>query len=65
MSRDRRRTGIDANLTSYADEGFSRYVRRAFLASAGFDAADLERPIVGIADTSSEYTTCPRCRPRR
>lgn len=63
MSQDRRRKGIDANLTSYADEGFSRYMRRAFLASAGLDAADLDRPIVGIADTSSEYTTCHRGMP--
>ena len=49
-------TGIDRNLTHYADPGFSRYLRRAFLASAGYDEADLERPVVGIADTSSDYT---------
>ena len=29
--------GIDRSLTNYADEGFSRYLRRAFLASAGYD----------------------------
>ena len=34
-------TGIDRNLTHYADPGFSRYLRRAFLASAGYDEADL------------------------
>ena len=50
-------TGIDRNLTHYADRGFSRYLRRAFLASAGYDEADLERPVVGIADTSSNYIT--------
>ena len=48
-------TGIDRNLTHYADPGFSRYIRRAFLASVGYDEADLERPVVGIADTSSDY----------
>ena len=57
-------TGIDRNLTHYADPGFSRYIRRAFLASAGYDEADLERPIVGIADTSSDYTTCHRAMPQ-
>ena len=36
-------TGIDRNLTHYADPGFSRYLRRAFLSSAGYDEADLER----------------------
>ena len=50
-------TGIDRNLTHYADPGFSRYLRRAFLASAGYDEADLERPVVGIADSSSDYIT--------
>ena len=37
-------TGIDRNLTHYADPGFSRYIRRAFLASAGYDEADLRAP---------------------
>jgi len=62
MSKDPKR-GVDRNLTSYGDEGFSRYLRRAFLASAGFDRADLDRPVVGIADTSSDYTTCHRQMP--
>lgn len=52
--------GVDGGLTSYGDAGFSRFLRRAFLASAGFDAYDLNRPVVGIADTSSDYTTCHR-----
>ncbi|MBI2570831.1 MAG: hypothetical protein HYV63_27835, partial [Candidatus Schekmanbacteria bacterium] len=42
--------GIYRGLTSYGDEAFSRYMRRAFLASAGFDAGDLSRPIVGIVN---------------
>ena len=45
--------GVDRGLTSYGDEGFSRFLRRAFLASAGLDESDLDRPVVGIADTSS------------
>ena len=55
--------GIDRNLTTYGDAGFSRYMRRAFLASAGYDRVDLERPIVGIADTSSDYNLCHRQMP--
>ena len=51
-------TGIDRNLTTYGDPTFSRFIRRAFLASQGFDGADLARPVVGIADTSSDYNTC-------
>lgn len=51
-------TGIDRNLASYGDIEFSRYIRRAFLASAGFDQEDLNRPIIGIANTASDYNTC-------
>jgi dihydroxy-acid dehydratase len=55
--------GIYGNLTSYGDVAFSKYMRRAFLASAGYDAEDLERPIVGIADTSSDFNPCHRHMP--
>jgi len=55
--------GIYKNITSYGDSEFSKYMRRAFLASAGFDATDLARPIVGIVDTSSDYNTCHRQMP--
>jgi len=55
--------GIVRNVTSYGDVEFSKYMRRAFLASAGFDAIDLDRPIVGIVDTSSDYNTCHRQMP--
>ena len=55
--------GIDRNLTSYGDTEFSKYLRRAFLASAGYDKIDLDRPFVGIVDTSSDYNTCHRQMP--
>ncbi len=55
--------GVDRNLTHYADPGFSRYLRRAFLAAAGYDDADLERPVVGITNTASDYNTCHRLLP--
>jgi len=55
--------GIHRNLTTYGDPEFSRYMRRAFLASQGYDGEDLDRPIVGIADTSSDYVSCHRQMP--
>ena len=55
--------GVEGRPTEYSDPGFSRFVRRAFLASAGFDATSLGRPVVGIAHTSSDYTTCHRSMP--
>ena len=60
MGPDPKPLALDHQLTSYGDAGFSRFIRRAFLASAGFDADDLSRPIVGIVDTSSDYTPCHR-----
>jgi dihydroxy-acid dehydratase len=54
---------LDTRLTSYGDAGFSRFLRRAFLASSGFDGEDLKRPIVGIVDTSSDFTPCHRMVP--
>lgn len=54
------RGGVDRGLTAYGDPEFSRYMRRVSLASAGLDADDIERPIIGVADTTSEYNTCHR-----
>ncbi len=55
--------GIDGRLTDYGDPGFSSFLRRAFLASAGYDDGDVDRPVVAIVDTSSDYTTCHRDMP--
>ncbi len=55
---DHKPPGIDGNLTTYGDPQFSRFIRHAFMASQGFDQEDLGRPVVGIADTSSDYNTC-------
>jgi len=51
-------SGIDKNLTSYGDPEFSKYIRRAFLGAAGYDEHDINRPIIGIASTVSDYNPC-------
>ncbi|BCB74813.1 dihydroxy-acid dehydratase [Phytohabitans flavus] len=56
-------TGFAHGLTSYGDRGFSRYLRQAFLASAGYGEDDWDRPVVGIAHTISDYVTCHRQMP--
>ena len=56
-------TGLERNLTSYGDPDFSKYIRRAFLASAGYDPDDLDRPLIAVIDTTSDYTTCHRDMP--
>ena len=56
--------GVTGKLTTYGDVGFSQYIRRAFLSSAGFDQQDMDRPAIGIIDTSSDYTPCHRDMPQ-
>ncbi len=51
-------TGIYRNLTNYGDPEFSKYMRRAFLAAAGYDREDVTRPVIGIASTASDYNPC-------
>jgi len=51
---------MSRNLVSYGDTGFSRFLRNAFLAAAGFDASELSRPVIGIADLRSDYNPCHR-----
>jgi dihydroxy-acid dehydratase len=52
--------GISRNLVSYGDAGFSRFLRNAFLAAAGYGTEELSRPVVGIADLSSDFNPCHR-----
>jgi len=54
------KTGVNKNLTSYGDVKFSQYLRRAFLSSAGYDRVDLDRPIIGVVNTASDFNTCHR-----
>ena len=63
MAGERGFEGVDGSLTNYADPGFSRFIRRAFLASAGYDGEDLDKPVVGITNTASDYNTCHRLVP--
>lgn len=55
---------IDRGLTAYADDGFSRYLRRAMLAGAGYDGEDLSRPLVGITNLTSDFNPCHALMPR-
>lgn len=45
-------------LTNYGDNGFSLFLRKAFIKGAGYTDNALERPVVGIVDTGSGYNPC-------
>lgn len=50
--------GMRKGLTSYGDEGFSLFLRKAFIKGAGYTDAALDRPVIGIASTGSAYNPC-------
>jgi dihydroxy-acid dehydratase len=52
--------GLRRGLTNYGDRGFSAYLRRSFAGSMGYSRGMLERPIVGIAHSASDYNNCHR-----
>jgi dihydroxy-acid dehydratase len=51
-------TGMKKGLTSYGDAGFSLFLRKAFVKAMGLSDDALARPIVGIANTFSDYNAC-------
>ena len=50
--------GLKKGLTSYGDAGFSLFLRKAFIKAMGYTDDALERPIVGITNTYSDYNPC-------
>jgi dihydroxy-acid dehydratase len=45
-------------LTAYGDEAFSLFLRKAFIKAMGLSDDALSRPLVGIANTFSDYNAC-------
>jgi dihydroxy-acid dehydratase len=55
-----RTAGLDHGLTDYGDRDFSRYLRRSFAQSMGYSRDMLDKPVVGIAYTGSDFNNCHR-----
>ena len=55
-----RKTGMRKGLTAYGDEGFSLFLRKAFVKAMGYTDDALDRPIVGITNTFSGFNACHR-----
>ena len=51
-------TGLRKGLATYGDAGFSLFLRRAFIKAMGFSDDALDRPIVGITNTYSDFNPC-------
>jgi dihydroxy-acid dehydratase len=52
--------GLARGLTNYGDPDFALYLRRSFARSMGYSVELLQRPVIGIADTSSGFNNCHR-----
>jgi dihydroxy-acid dehydratase len=50
--------GMRKGLTSYGDAEFSLFLRKAFIKAMGLSDDALSRPVVGIANTFSDYNAC-------
>jgi len=50
--------GLHKGLTSYGDAGFSLFLRKAFIKAMGYSDDALDRPIVGVTNTFSDYNPC-------
>jgi len=53
-----RTTGMKRGLTSYGDQDFSLFLRKAFIKGAGYTDKALNRPVIGIVNTGSAYNPC-------
>ena len=50
--------GLRKGLTNYGDPEFSLFLRNAFIKAMGYSDDALDRPIVGITNTYSDYNPC-------
>ena len=55
-----RTVGFANGLTNYGDLDFSLYLRRSFAQSMGYSRAFLDKPVIGIAFTGSDFNNCHR-----
>ena len=56
--------GLRRKLTDYGDPGFSLFLRKAFAKSMGYTEAELDRPVIGIANVAAASSAATaRCRP--
>jgi dihydroxy-acid dehydratase len=50
--------GLRSRLAQYGDEEFALFLRRGFLKGSGLTDEALDRPIVGILSTASDFNPC-------
>jgi dihydroxy-acid dehydratase len=51
-------TAMKRGLTSYGDQGFSLFLRKAFIKGARYTDQALDRLVIGIVNTGSGFNPC-------
>ena len=51
-------TGMKKGLTRYGDDEFALFLRKSFIKGAGYGDDALDRLVVGIVDTGSDFNPC-------
>ena len=54
----KKNSGMYKNLTNYGDSEFSIFLRKAFIKGMGYSEEMLNKPIIGITNTYSDYNPC-------
>ena len=54
----KKKLGMYKNLTNYGDSEFSIFLRKAFIKGMGYSEGMLNKPIIGITNTYSDYNPC-------
>ena len=55
---NKKKFGMYKNLTNYGDSEFSIFLRKAFIKGMGYSEEMLNKPIIGITNTYSDYNPC-------
>jgi dihydroxy-acid dehydratase len=50
--------GLRKGLTNYGDDSFSLFHRKVFIKAMGYSDDALDRPIIGVTNTYSDYNPC-------
>jgi len=56
----KKKIGMAGGLTHMGDPDFALYMRKSFASSMGYSKTILEKPIIGIVDTTSGFNNCHR-----
>ncbi len=54
----KKESGMYKNLTNYGDSEFSIFLRKAFIKGMGYSEEMLNKPIIGVTNTYSDYNPC-------